>query len=79
MAQPIIDRMLIDARTIVADRRRQPRDAEAVAPASPHEVALGRRAAPTSREPTPQAAPIDHTEPGSSGVPSWRPHGNLQL
>ena len=30
MAQPIIDRMLIDARTIVADRRRRLRGAEAV-------------------------------------------------
>ena len=30
MAQPIIDRMLIDARSIVADRRRRLRGAEAV-------------------------------------------------
>jgi len=85
MAKSLIDTVLLNARTSIADRRRQPRDAEAVAPASPHEVALGRRAAPTSRDlwqgllPTHQAAPIDHTEPGSSGIPSWRPHGNLQL
>jgi hypothetical protein len=73
MAKPLIDTVLLNARTIVADRRRRLRGAEAVAPASPHEVALGRRAAPTSRDlwqgllPTRQAAPIDQTEPGSSG------------
>jgi hypothetical protein len=38
MTKPHIDTVLLNARTIVADRRRRLRGAEAVAPASPHEV-----------------------------------------